>query len=153
VKTARNEREWLLIKKPDQWSRPEGEEAFSDESVLSGLTVEELAAGPGKAIEIERKLKELGVSGDRPAIDEVEVMLAETVTEPFSREGWFFELKYDGNRLLAERDRGRVRLRYRSGRDATKHFPEITRSLAALPFSNFMIDAVASAKVQSTAFI
>jgi bifunctional non-homologous end joining protein LigD len=141
VRTTRKETEWLLIKKPDEWSRPEGQEGwFSQESVLSGLTVEELAEGPAKAKEIEDQVKDLEVPEARISIDEVEVMLAETAAKPFRKEGWFFELKYDGYRLIGARDEGRVRLRYRSGRDATKHFPEITRSLAAMPFVSFIID-------------
>jgi hypothetical protein len=44
---------------------------------------------------------------------------------------WFHEVKYDGYRLLVERDGDRVRLITRGGYDWTKHFPWI----AELPFS------------------
>lgn len=43
---------------------------------------------------------------------------------------WAFEGKWDGYRLLVEADRGRVRLRARSGRDVTGQYPQL-RSLAA----------------------
>lgn len=42
---------------------------------------------------------------------------------------WAFEGKWDGYRLLVEADRGRVRLRSRSGRDVTAEYPQL-RSLA-----------------------
>jgi bifunctional non-homologous end joining protein LigD len=66
-------------------------------------------------------------------------MLAETAA-PFAREGWIFEIKYDGFRMLAGRDRGRARLRYRSGIDATAAFPEIAAALDRLPSGNFILD-------------
>ncbi|BBX23792.1 multifunctional non-homologous end joining protein LigD [Mycolicibacter terrae] len=43
---------------------------------------------------------------------------------------WAFEGKWDGYRLLVDADRGRVRLRSRSGRDVTGEYPQL-RSLAA----------------------
>jgi bifunctional non-homologous end joining protein LigD len=80
-------------------------------------------------------------------------MLAETGDGPFSREGWLFELKYDGYRLLAATGEAagegavprpgggrRVRLAYRSGRDATAVFPELARALAALPYPSLVLD-------------
>lgn len=45
-------------------------------------------------------------------------------------DSWAFEGKWDGYRLLVEVDRGRVRLRARSGRDVTDQYPQL-RSLAA----------------------
>lgn len=38
---------------------------------------------------------------------------------------WAFEGKWDGYRLLVETDRGRVRLRSRSGRDVTGEYPQL----------------------------
>jgi bifunctional non-homologous end joining protein LigD len=43
---------------------------------------------------------------------------------------WAFEAKWDGYRLLVDADRGKVRLRSRSGRDLTEEFPQL-HSLAA----------------------
>ena len=59
-------------------------------------------------------------------------MLA-TMGQPFRRDGWVFELKYDGFRLLAANEAGAPRLRYRGGSDATAAFPEVATALAALP--------------------
>jgi bifunctional non-homologous end joining protein LigD len=68
-----------------------------------------------------------------------EVMLAE-VSGPFSADGWLFEIKYDGFRVLAGRDGGRPRVRYRSGADGTGAFPEIVAALAALPGVDHVLD-------------
>ena len=74
----------------------------------------------------------MGVWDDEP-------MLAETAA-PFAREGWIFEIKYDGFRMLAGRDRGRPRLRYRSGLDATAAFPELASALGTLAQGDFVLD-------------
>src|SRR6187397_1001212 len=46
VKIKKSEKDWLLIKERDSWMKPAGEgDEFSEVSVLSGLTVEEIMAG------------------------------------------------------------------------------------------------------------
>lgn len=59
-------------------------------------------------------------------------MLAETARAPFSRDGWLFELKYDGYRLLAGVTDGAARLLTRRGTDATSDYPAIAAAVAAL---------------------
>lgn len=70
-------------------------------------------------------------------------MKPETRDRPFSREGWVFELKYDGFRMIASVREGEARLSYRSGLEATGIFPEITRAVAALPFRSVVLDGEA----------
>jgi len=71
---------------------------------------------------------------------DVDFQLASRAPRPFTRKGWWFELKYDGYRILAER-RGRdVHLRYRGGSDPSKQFPEVVEALRALPSANFILD-------------
>ena len=67
-------------------------------------------------------------------------MLAEARDEPPSGEGWLFEIKYDGYRLLASREEGKPALRFRGGGDASAAFPEITRVLAGLPYDRILLD-------------
>jgi bifunctional non-homologous end joining protein LigD len=52
---------------------------------------------------------------------------------PFSREGWLYELKYDGFRALAIKQGERVTLVSRKGTDLLRAFPEIYPALAVLP--------------------
>jgi bifunctional non-homologous end joining protein LigD len=149
VRTKKNVKEWLLIKKPPGWAARSGygDRVLHDgalpappgeESILSGLTVEELAGGPAKAEAIRGELAALGAVAQPVAVDSVEVMKPETAARPFSASGWTFELKYDGFRMLAAREDGRPRLLYRSGHDATDLFPDLARAVAALPFSLVM---------------
>src|SRR5262249_28044342 len=60
-------------------------------------------------------------------------MVARLVRDPFDREGWLFELKWDGFRAIAETDsEGSPRLYSRRHNDFTKRFPPIARALAEL---------------------
>ena len=133
VRTKRGEKDWLLFKKDDEWARETPE--WGDESVFSGLTVEELGAGQSRAAEITAQLER--TQAPRRVVDpmKLELMLAETADEPFSSPDWIFELKYDGYRLVAGRSaEGTVKLRYRNGLDVTAFFPEIARALRVLPY-------------------
>lgn len=59
-------------------------------------------------------------------------MVARLVRDPFDREGWFFELKWDGFRAIAEKDKLGVRLHSRNQKDFTKRFPVIAQAVSAL---------------------
>ena len=52
--------------------------------------------------------------------------------DPFDREGWLFELKWDGFRCIAEKDRQGVRFYSRNQNDFTKRFPGIAEQVSAL---------------------
>ena len=134
--------EWLLVKKPDGFARRAGDdrEPLPEESILSGLTVEELAAGGGRGAEIEARLEAVGAPRRRVDPADQRPMLATTADRPFTDPGWLFELKYDGFRLMAAKEGGRVRLFYRRGTDVTHLFPDLARAIAALPYPSFLLD-------------
>lgn len=67
-------------------------------------------------------------------------MLATRVDAAFSREGWVFEPKYDGWRVLARRRGGRVTLSSRNGVDLTEIEPGIVAALTSLPGGDFIVD-------------
>ena len=68
-------------------------------------------------------------------------MLAASAEGPFSREGWLFEIKYDGARVLAAKSAdGGVRLYSRNGRDTTSTYPELSEALRRLPVAEFILD-------------
>lgn len=130
--------QWLLFKKHDAHADPE--RVLSDESVLSGLTVDELARGPAREASIRADLERLGAPCQPVDTRSLSPMLCYVADAPFSDPAWLFELKYDGYRLLAHKRAGTVTLSYRSGGDATRLFPEVVRALAALPFESFTLD-------------
>ena len=49
--------------------------------------------------------------------------------DPFDRKDWIFEIKYDGYRLLCEKDGEDVILHSRNGNDLSATFPEITQAV------------------------
>ena len=65
-------------------------------------------------------------------------MIARLVRTPFDREGWFFELKWDGFCCIAEKDRQGVRLYSRNQNDFKKRFPVIAEQISAL--DNVILD-------------
>jgi bifunctional non-homologous end joining protein LigD len=72
-------------------------------------------------------------------------MLATLVAEPFDRRGWVFEEKYDGYRILAGKQGGRVRLESRNGKDRTATFAGIAAAVAALRDPALILDGEAVA--------
>ena len=60
-------------------------------------------------------------------------MVARLVRDPFDRDGWLFELKWDGFRAVAETDpSGDVKLYSLKHSDFRKRFPLIVDALAEL---------------------
>ena len=67
-------------------------------------------------------------------------MLATLVTAPFDRPGWVYEEKYDGDRALAYKEGGRVRLLSRNGKERTDRFPGIAAAIRALSAATLLLD-------------
>ncbi len=135
---TRQAKQWLLVKKPDGFADPG--RRLPEASIFSGLTVEELRDGVDRAAEIEEALARLGAPRRRVAFDQVGLMHPVSRERPFSDPAWWFELKYDGFRLLAGREGGRAVLRYRRGSEATATFPEIAQAVAHLPAARLLLD-------------
>ena len=138
VKLKKGVKEWLLIKERDEWAAPD--RVPPAESVLSGLTVEDLKAGENRGDAIRRELTRLGAPRRPVDPKTAKLMLAESTERAFSRAGWLFEPKLDGYRVLAARQSGDARLLTRNANDYTEAFPEITRAVAALPFDRVLLD-------------
>ena len=67
-------------------------------------------------------------------------MLATLVDEPFHLLGWVYEEKYDGIRIIAEKDGSRVRLITRNLIDRTADFAEVAAAVAKLPAPTLLLD-------------
>jgi bifunctional non-homologous end joining protein LigD len=139
VKLKKGEKEWLLIKERDAYATASGPPP-PEESVLSGLTVEDLKAGRTPADGIRADLERLGAVKREVQPDASHIMLAESRERPFSDPAWLFELKLDGYRLLAFRQNTTARLISRNGNDLSASFPEVIRALTAVPTKQFLID-------------
>jgi bifunctional non-homologous end joining protein LigD len=137
---AEASRDWLLIRKGERPAEAGELVETQPASVLSGLTVEERAAGATRDAEVEARLR--AWRAPRRAFDlaALRPMLATPGDEPFSRAGWLFELKYDGVRVLVAKRAGEVRVAARSGADRTATYPEIAAAAAQLPLGEFVLD-------------
>ena len=139
VKIKKSEKDWLFIKERDGWATKDPDE-LPPQSVLSGLTVEELGEGGDRGEVIRRELVRLGAPKRPVDVKTVKLMLAETADDAFTRKDWLFEPKLDGYRVLAARVKGEPRLLTRNGNDCATSFPEILRAVAALPFDRLILD-------------
>lgn len=144
--------QWLLIKHRDEFATEEDVVAGNMMSVESGRTMEEIASGKSRVWNSNRepKKKTIGASARKstagrarsdtksvsaqpaklPAIP-LEPMYASVGSE-IPGEGWTFEPKYDGIRVLAFATSTDVKLMTRNGKDKAPQFPEIVAALKKL---------------------
>ncbi len=66
--------------------------------------------------------------------------LQPTLVRPFHRDGWVFEEKIDGWRILAYKTGRQVRLVSRTGVDHTGRFRDLATAVAALPDATVILD-------------
>src|SRR6266446_625131 len=137
IKLKKTAKEWLLIKERDEYVSTE---PFSNESVLSGLTNDELRNAKQRAEPIKKELAKLGAPKRALRVEDTELMLAETRADPFTKDGWIFEVKLDGYRMRAACQDGEPILYSRKGLDYAESFPEIARAVKAIPFEGVILD-------------
>jgi len=130
-------KEWLLIKKPDAHADEGG---LPDTSILSGLRVEELPQARARNQALAERLAEQGAPAAELDPRTQRPMLAEPMQRAFTKEGWLFEVKIDGYRMIGARRHGEGLLYTRNGRPAAERFPEIRRALAAMPYDGLLLD-------------
>jgi bifunctional non-homologous end joining protein LigD len=158
-KAAAERREnWLLIKERDEAAAPHsGDAVVADHplSVASGRSIDAIAADRDWVWHSNRAESETDPSsapaekrdpatipGARRARmpEEVKPQLATLAAEAPDGPGWLHEIKYDGYRLLARIERGKVRLITRGGLDWTSKFAELADRLAKLRLDTALID-------------
>ena len=139
--------QWLLIKHRDEFASTDDIIADNMTSVDTGRTMEEIAGGKSKVWHSNRKFSGARATSikAKPAaapIPDLEPMYASIGTE-IPGEGWTFEPKYDGVRVLAFVTPSDVRLVTRNGKDKSQQFPEIAealKSIAAKKKKSFVVD-------------
>src|SRR5262249_52729265 len=141
---------WLLIKERDDAAMPQSGDAVVMDNPLSvetGRSLEAIAqdrdrvwnSGKGEATPRRRPDRILGArKGPMPAGLKPQLATPAATAAPGSE--WLHEIKYDGYRLFARIEGGRVRLITRSGLDWTDKFPELAHTLAQLPVDTSLID-------------
>lgn len=67
-------------------------------------------------------------------------MLATLVSAPFKKQGWVFEEKYDGVRILAYKEGSRVTLMSRNAIDSTAKYPRVAQAVGRLKSKTIALD-------------
>jgi bifunctional non-homologous end joining protein LigD len=163
---------WLLIKAGDEEAREAGDPDILEDaplSVVSGRSISEIAQGKGrkrvwhpnrsarenvKAGATKGATKGNAPSGRKPeparsaahaarlpkfVPPSLATLRADAPTEP----GWVHEIKFDGYRIQARLDHGKVALLTRKGLDWTVRFPNIAAAVAGLAAGTALIDGEA----------
>jgi bifunctional non-homologous end joining protein LigD len=160
--------QWLLVKHRDELASDRDVVAENMTSVETGRTMEEIATGKTKIWRSNREPKKAGTissplkstpakessaklpiktSAEKPSsaklsLKSLEPMYASIGSE-VPGEGWTFEPKYDGIRVLAFATSAEVKLITRNGKDKAQQFPEIVaalKKLAAQSRRSFVLD-------------
>ena len=154
--------QWLFIKHRDEFASDEDIVAENMTSVTTGRTMEEIAAGKsriwrsnrgaenGRDAETQRrtrKPRKTAATEDIVAVRsalvrDLEPMYASIGTS-IPGEGWTFEPKYDGVRVLAFVTDNEVMLVTRNGKDKSAQFPEVVealRKIAVKKKKDFVLD-------------
>ncbi len=135
--------QWLLIKHRDKFASAEDVVAENMTSVESGRTMDEIASGKSRVWRSNRasndpvvksrpaKKVAAATSAPAPSFGSLEPMYASIGTE-IPGDGWTFEPKYDGIRVLAFTTATDVKLITRNGKDKAAQFPEVVAALKKL---------------------
>ena len=146
--------QWFLIKSNDDAARPEREYDIVKElpdSVLSDRTLIprkrgkaklEVDAKPVKApARSHKKAAQATLSGAKsaPLPDSIKPQLA-TLVDSVPDGDWRYEIKFDGYRIMARIESGKVQLFTRNGHDWTAKMPQQAEALAALGLESAWLD-------------
>lgn len=119
IKLHNDEKSWLLVKKSDDFAT-ESDVTQQTESVKSHQEVDELGA-PHDLKDYPKKEPWL-----------VTPMLCTLVDEPFDREDWLFEIKWDGYRAIGTKHAGDTLLYSRNHTDFSEKYLPVTEALRQL---------------------
>ena len=153
VKTQRGgekQKSWLLFKAADEAARP-GDTSLLEEhqdSVLSGRGMSAIATGSPRKARVRRGNAPIAgavrapIAGAvrAPMPTAIEPELATLVSEVPSGADFMHEVKFDGYRILARIEKGRVTLLTRNGEDWTERMPSLARALGALKLKSGVLD-------------
>jgi bifunctional non-homologous end joining protein LigD len=143
--------QWLFIKHRDEFASDSDIVAEHETSVTTGRTMEEIASGKSKVWHSNRGSAAPKASPVKnPKRDAAVAALASALEPMYASigtdmpgDGWTFEPKYDGIRVIAFVTDADVSLVTRNGKDKSAQFPEVVEALqkiAAKKKKSFVVD-------------
>lgn len=153
VKTQRRgqkQNTWLLFKANDEAAKP-GDTSLLEEQAKSALTGRDLTSiaqgKPAKAKKSSKPVKARAVASRKAKVTKrapmpqiIEPELATLVSATPEGEDFIHEVKFDGYRVIAHVDAGRIRLLTRSGEDWTARMPGLSAALGKLKADSAILD-------------
>lgn len=144
VKTRKDQKSWLLLKKKDRWATIE-DILTENRSALSGRTLEAVSEADPKRSSPQEKVNRIRIreameredlkdAPVTPMPHNIKPMLATLTKEPFDHPDWIFEVKWDGYRAVAEIRDGEVSLYSRNRMSFNRKFSPIVDSLGKFGF-------------------
>jgi len=130
---------WLLIKEKDDDARTDHEFSVVDQMPDSVVPLRENTSRKAQGREAPAPAELPGVAAKLPETFQPQLATLYAGKPPTGDE-WLYELKFDGYRLLARIDQGKVRLYTRNGHDWTARLPQLAQSLAQLPITDGWLD-------------
>ncbi len=136
------QKQWLLIKRTDH---PKHELHPDDLSVATGRSMEEIAAG-WEAHEAEAQHPAPPAADKLPGarVAPLPAALPPQLTTAVERaptgKTWLHEIKFDGYRIVARVEHGKVRLMTRNGLDWTSRLRTLAKQLQTLPVEDAILD-------------
>lgn len=156
----KDDKHWFLIKFKDEFTKDLNEYDITTDkpnSVISNYNLEEIAenyqkvwTSAGERLVRKRIKKE--TTRKKPIIllpkglnkshfpEFIAPQLATLVDKPPEGDQWLHEIKFDGYRMLAYKQKSNVILKSRNNKDWSEAFLSISESVKKLPFQNIILD-------------
>lgn len=168
VKSRRGDNQWLLMKINDKYATTD-DILLKDRSVISRKTVEQMAKAPSAIYGANKKPEKKRTPAKKkadpkatpvrakpaknvqgllkkarkgPFFTTLKPMLATLVDDPFDRPGWLYEIKWDGYRAVAFRNKSRLDLKSRNDKDFGEKFYPVYEAL-----KQWKVDAVLDGEI------
>jgi len=126
IKThGRGENAWLLFKVKDKYVSKE-DITLKDKSVISKKTLAQLEKSTTNFYGAKR-VKESGRRAKFPV--KLYPMLATLIDKPFDKEGWQYEIKWDGYRVVAFCNKSKVELKSRNDKSFNEKFYPVYKAV------------------------
>lgn len=125
-KSDNQKNHWLLLKEKDEYVNDDYNISKFDTSITTGRTMSEIKSGQDASFKTN-------------SLEKVDAHLAKLVKDIPKEEGWIYETKYDGYRIIAFAESNIIKLQTRNHKDYTDKFPSITKALLDLASGRSMV--------------
>ncbi len=133
-------KDWLLMKVKDKFASSSRDILKEAQSVKTDRSMEQIAEQHDKVWSSKEKKETTAKKRGHAAMPSFSPQLAVLAEHAPSGDEWLHEIKYDGYRMLARVQAGKVRLITRNGKDWTAKFPTIAKTLAGLKVESAIVD-------------